>query len=97
MIKKRFDNIFRSDAFRKVLKVNKVKRVALFGSYATGHEKSTSDVDFLVEFEEGADLLDQVGLKQDLEKLLKKDVDVATPRSLSRYLRDKILKQAVYL
>jgi predicted nucleotidyltransferase len=38
-----------------------------------------------------------VGLKLDLQELLEKKVDIVTPNSLSQYLRDKILDQAIYL
>ncbi len=97
MIQKSLDMVFRGTKFQSALKSNKVKRIALFGSYATGRFSKSSDLDFLVEFEENADLFDQVGLKCDLEKLLKKKVDVATPRSLSRYIRAQVLREAVYL
>ena len=74
-----------------------VKRIAVFGSYATGKVNKRSDIDFLVEFEKEADLLDQVGLKLDLQDLLERKVDVVTPDSLSQYLRNGVLDQAVYL
>ena len=90
-------SIFKTEKFKYLLKFYKVKSIAIFGSYAKDKPSAGSDVDFLVEFEKGADLLDQVGLKNDLEKLIKKSVDVATPRSLSRYIREKVLKEAVYL
>jgi predicted nucleotidyltransferase len=83
--------------FRHILDRNRVKRIAVFGSYATGKINKSSDIDFLVDFEKGADLLDQVGLKLDLQDLLERKVDVVTPDSLSRYLRDRILDQAIYL
>jgi len=85
------------EKFKHILDRNRVKRIAVFGSYATGKVNMRSDIDFLVEFEKEADLLDQVGLKLDLQELLKKKVDVVTPNSLSQYLRDKILAQAIYL
>ena len=56
-----------------------------------------SDMDFLVEFQKGVSLLDMVGLKLDMQNLLKTNVDLATPKSLSRYIRRKVLDQAVYL
>ena len=74
-----------------------VKRIAVFGSYATGKVNKRSDIDFLVEFEKEADLLDQVGLKLDLQDLLERKVDVVTPDSLSQYFRSSVLDQAVYL
>ena len=90
-------SIFKTKRFKQLLKFYKVKNIAVFGSYAKGEPSAGSDVDFLVEFEKGADLLDQVGLKNDLEKLIKKQVDLATPRGLSRYIREKVLREAVYI
>lgn len=89
--------LLHSQKFKNLLKVYRVKRLALFGSYASGKPGKRSDVDFLVEFEPEADLLDQVGLQQDMERFLKKKVDVVTPNSLSKYFRDDVLKKAVYL
>ena len=83
--------------FREILLQSKVKRIAIFGSYAKEKQDDNSDVDFLVEFIDGADLLDQVGLKLELEELLAKKVDVVTPNSLSKYIRDKVIKEAIYL
>ena len=97
MIKQKTNPLFSSEKFKSILKANKVKRIAIFGSYATGLTKENSDFDFLVEFEKGADLLDQVGLKLDLEKLFRKDVDVVTPNALSAYIRKQVLNEAVYL
>ena len=75
----------------------KIKKIGIFGSYAHGHPTKHSDIDFLVEFKKGADLLDQIGLKLKLEALLHTEVDVVTPAALSRYFRDKVLKETVYL
>jgi len=82
---------------KEILKIYKVKRLALFGSYVNGRLRKHSDIDFLVEFNKDADLLDMVGLKQELEELLKRKVDVVTPAAISRYFRDKVMKEAVYL
>jgi predicted nucleotidyltransferase len=87
----------RNKALRKLWKTYKIRRIALFGSYVNGAPNKHSDVDFLVEFAKGADLLDQVGLKLDLEAMLHRKVDVVTPGALSKYFRDQVLKEAVYL
>jgi predicted nucleotidyltransferase len=42
----------------------------VFGSVVRGDNGQESDVDFLVEFEEGRTLLDLIGLKWDLQDLL---------------------------
>jgi len=97
MILKRIQSIFESEEFKKVLKQYKVKRIAVFGSYVRGEAKKGSDIDFLVEFHKGADLLDQVGLKQDLRDLFKRDIDVVSRRALDKYIKKRVLKEAVYL
>jgi predicted nucleotidyltransferase len=43
----------------------------LFGSVARGENRSTSDVDFLVDFEKGRTLFDLIGLRLDLRELLR--------------------------
>jgi predicted nucleotidyltransferase len=40
----------------------KVQGIALFGSFAREEQDEASDIDVLVDFEEGADLFDLVGL-----------------------------------
>ena len=87
----------RKETLKNLFSLYKVRRIAVFGSYATGTQTRSSDVDFLVDFKKEADLLDQSGLKIDLQGILGKKVDVVTPGSLSKYLRAKILKEAVYL
>ncbi len=71
--------------------------VRVFGSVARGEAKDDSDVDFLVEMETGKNLLDRIGLKQDLEELLNREVDVAKPSNLHQLIRDKVLQEAVVL
>lgn len=59
-----------------------VQKAAVFGSYARNEEKAESDVDFIVSFSKKYDLLELVGLKQDLEDVLKRPVDIITYHSL---------------
>ena len=69
--------------------------VRLFGSVARGESGPESDVDFLVELEQGRGLLDLGGLLMDLEELLNRKVDVATEEMLHWYIRDRVLAEAV--
>lgn len=78
-----------------VLKQQGVRRAAIFGSFARGEETPESDVDLLVEFDEGKSLLDLVRLKMSLEETLNRKVDVLTPRSLHPKVRERALKDAV--
>jgi uncharacterized protein len=80
-----------------VMRRRGVVRAGVFGSVARGEDTPGSDVDFLVEFEEGRTLLDLSGLRLDLIDLLDRNVDVATPASLHPRLRDQILAEVVPL
>lgn len=71
--------------------------VRVFGSRARGDARPGSDLDSLVEFEEGRSLLDAIGLEQELAELLGFPVQVLTPAGLSPHLREKILSSAVTL
>lgn len=71
--------------------------VRVFGSLARGEGDKESDLDLLVTLAEGRSLLDLVGLKQDLEDLIHRQVDVVTERALSPYLRERVLSDAVPL
>jgi predicted nucleotidyltransferase len=73
------------------------RKVRVFGSVARGQDRPGSDVDFLVEMEEGRSLLDHAALILDLERLLKRPVDVASDRGLRPSVRRRILKDAIAL
>ncbi len=71
------------------------RKVRVFGSVARGTARRSSGIDFLVEMEEGRSLLDHAALILDLERLLKRSVDVASERGLRRVVRKEVLKEAI--
>ncbi len=73
----------------------KAKEIGLFGSFARGEQHENSDIDLLVDFEDGADLFDLVGLSDYLEEALKQKVDVVPKRALREELREAILREVV--
>jgi predicted nucleotidyltransferase len=73
------------------------QRVRIFGSAARGESGEDSDVDLLVALDEGRSLLDLIALKQEIEDLLQRSVDVVTDRALSPYIRDRVLAEAIPL
>ena len=79
----------------RMARKNKIAEVLLFGSCARKEEKPESDIDFLVSFEPGATLLDQVHMKGDLQALFGVSVDVVSKRGLSPFLGAHILEEAV--
>jgi predicted nucleotidyltransferase len=73
------------------------RNVRVFGSVSRSEASPASDLDLLVDMAEGRSLFDLVALSDELEEALKIDVDVVTEGSLSPYLRDRILAEAVSL
>jgi predicted nucleotidyltransferase len=71
--------------------------VRVFGSVATGESHEASDVDFLVDLDEGRNLFDLGGLLADLTDALSSDVDLVEARCLHPYIRDRVLAEAVPL
>ena len=80
-----------------VLQSYGASRVGLFGSAARGTMHADSDVDILVDIPKNINLLDFVGIKQQLEKILKKKVDLVEYQTLKPALRKKILQQQIVL
>jgi len=78
-----------------ILKSHDVKKAAIFGSFARGEQNKKSDVDILIEFkdDDSKSLLDLVDLKLDLEKILKRKVDVVEYPAIKPLLRKNILKE----
>jgi len=73
------------------------RNVRIFGSMARGEARPDSDLDVLVSLEAGRSVLDLVAIKQDLEDLLGRAVDVVTEAAVSPYMRDQVLEEAVSL
>jgi len=75
----------------------KVKSIGLFGSYINNKQKKASDIDFLVEFEDNADLFHSIGLSLFLEDQFNKKVDVISKPTLKKELRERILQEVIYV
>ncbi|MBI5524267.1 MAG: nucleotidyltransferase family protein [Desulfarculus sp.] len=73
------------------------QNVRVFGSVARGEADEHSDLDLLVDMEEGRSLFDLGGLLYDLRELLQCPVDVVTEKGLKERIRPRVLKDAVLL
>lgn len=74
-----------------------VKRCGLFGSFVRGKQNDESDVDILVEFEDGQKSFDNfMGTAFLLEEVFGRKVDLLTPESLSPYIGPRILREVEY-
>ncbi|MBT4174462.1 nucleotidyltransferase family protein [archaeon] len=78
-----------------ILKKNDVVKAGIFGSFAKGKAKKTSDIDFLVQFKAGKGLFDLVRLKYQLEDKLNKKVDIVTYRSVHPLLKKEIMSEEI--
>jgi predicted nucleotidyltransferase len=76
-----------------------VRELMLFGSALRPDFSAASDLDFLVEFHPGAaiGLVRFIQLKQELESLLRRKVDLVPKRGLKPALRDSVLEHAELL
>lgn len=74
-----------------------VKRLGLFGSFLSGKQKASSDIDFLVEFEPVQKTFDNfINLTFLLEELLQRRVELVTTDALSPHIGPHILKEVEY-
>lgn len=83
------------DELYEIAKRNKAERLWVFGSCARKEERPDSDVDLLVKFNDEASLLDLVHIRDDIQKIVMRNVDVVSQRGLSPFLKDRILGEAV--
>jgi len=93
------------EELRRVLKANeailrgrfKVKEIGIFGSYARGEQKKSSDLDILVEFDGVPSLLEFVALENYLSEHIGTKVDLVMKRALKPRIGKRILEELVHL
>ena len=90
------------DKIKALCNKHKVAKLFVFGSILTDNFKKSSDIDLLVDFS-GVELYDYADnyfdLKESLEKLLKRQVDLLEDKAITNpYLRKSIdsSKQMIY-
>jgi hypothetical protein len=81
----------------KILKKYKIERAGIFGSYAHGEERKNSDIDILISHPKSpkGQGFGFVSIGYELESVLKKKVDLVTYKSLSPYLKERILNEEI--
>ncbi len=86
----------REDILR-IAKEYGASNIRIFGSVARGESDAKSDIDLLVDLEQGRNLMDLGGLLMDLQDLLDHKVDVATEEILRAHIREPVLKEVIPL
>ena len=74
-----------------------IKKLSLFGSALRDELKPNSDIDILVEFENGKTpgLMGFCHIQNQLTDLIGREVELHTPNDLSRYFRDEVIENAM--
>ena len=76
-----------------------VTKIGLFGSFARNEQKENSDVDLLIELEDGVQNIYDLknSLKQFLSSSFDRSVDIAREKYLKPYAKEQILKDTLYV
>lgn len=69
-----------------------VSYAGVFGSFARGEAKETSDVDILVRMEKPMSLLQLIRFERELSQEVGRNVDLVTEDSLSPFIREEVLR-----
>lgn len=77
----------------RLAELHGARNVRVFGSVARGDNDEKSDVDFLVQMDQGRSLFDLVELKLALDDLLGIEADVVSEDGL-KYIKERVLKEA---
>lgn len=85
---------------KKILSIARekgIRNVRVFGSMARNDANEKSDLDLLVELEEGKSGFALGGFLDAVSKLLHRKVDVVTEKSLHPTIHDKVMREAIAL
>jgi len=73
-----------------------VKAIGIFGSYVRDEQHSESDIDILVDMDDGVTLFDLIELQFHLEEILAQKVDVVMRDGLKPRIASRILDEVMY-
>lgn len=95
MTKDEIINILTNDK-PQLQKQFKIRKLALFGSWARGDQRPDSDIDILVDVDPSIGL-EFVTLAEKLEQLLNQSVDLISSRSVSPRMNKLIEQELIYV
>jgi predicted nucleotidyltransferase len=89
-----FSKIIRQH-LQKLTQEYNISYLGIFGSYIRGEQKEDSDLGILVEFSKEPDLLEFIGLKQELSEILGVEVDLVMKNGLKSRIGKRILEEVM--
>jgi predicted nucleotidyltransferase len=77
----------------------KLSKIGIFGSFARAEQTADSDIDLIVEFQDGTENLFQLkqGLKKLMEQRFGREVDICREKYVKAYFKRGILGEAVFV
>ena len=90
-----FDDI--RNVIRQYIDEYGIRKVGIFGSYARGQARETSDIDLVFDFQKEFGMFGLSHLKLSLEERLGKSIDILEYSSIDPLLRESILKDTVVI
>ena len=90
---------FLHDNYNYITQEFHLTKVGLFGSFARDEQTKESDVDLLVEMEDGVQNVHdlKVSLKEYLSEAFERSVDIAREKYLKPYAKELILEDTIYV
>lgn len=88
--------IYSKEELKQICSKYQVDYLGVFGSVARGDDKQNSDIDLLVKFSptNKGGLFELSAMRDDLQKLLHRKVDLLTEGFLSKYFKDEVISEA---
>jgi predicted nucleotidyltransferase len=80
---------------QKITQKYNVSYLGIFGSYIHGEQKEDIDLDILVEFSKEPDILEFIGLKQELSEILGIEVGLVMKSALKPRIGKRVLEEVV--
>ncbi|MDJ0661164.1 MAG: nucleotidyltransferase family protein [Crocosphaera sp.] len=86
------------DKIAEFCRTHHIRKLSLFGSVLRDDFTHQSDVDVLVEFEQGKTPgLAIITMEDELSSIINKKIDLRTPKDLSRYFREQVMQEAMVI
>jgi len=90
------DEILRkTELIRTLARAHGARSIELFGSAARGEDRPDSDLDFMVELEDGRSLLDLIALSEDLQSALGRKVELASKPAMKQRVLAQARREAI--
>ena len=76
-----------------------ISKIGLFGSFARNEQNDSSDIDIILEFQEGTENIyeKKSRLREFLTNHFQRDVDLCREKYLKPYVKDYLQKEIIYV